>query len=97
MGDPSDRQRFRARVYGRVQGVGYRQFAQRTAVGLGLVGYVRNEARDGSVEVLAEGPVDVLQTFLRRLDSGPPMSRVEFVDTRWEPKSEAFVEFQIRQ
>lgn len=96
MSNPSDRKRLRARVYGRVQGVGYRQFAQSTAVGLGLVGYVRNEASDGSVEILAEGPVDVLQTFLRRLHSGPLMSRVEFVDTRWEPKSEAFSEFQIR-
>ena len=96
MGNSCDRQRLRARVYGRVQGVGFRQFAYRTAVDMGLVGYVRNEASDGSVEVLAEGPVDVLQMFLNRLNSGPLMSRVEFVDTRWEPKSEAFAEFQIR-
>lgn len=96
MGNPPDRQRLRACVFGRVQGVGYRQFAQRAAMDLGLVGYVRNEASDGSVEVLAEGPVEVLQVFLNRLNSGPLMSRVEFVDTRWEPKSEAFAEFQIR-
>ena len=97
VGKPSDRQRLRVRVYGRVQGVGYRQFAQRTAAGLGLVGYVRNEGSDGSVEVLAEGPTDVLQTFLNRLSTGPLMSRVESVDTRWEPHSGAFAEFQIRQ
>lgn len=97
MGRPSERQRLRARVYGRVQGVGYRLFAQRAAQSLGLVGYVRNEDSDGSVEVLAEGPAEVLQTFLERLRTGPLMSRVAFVDSRWEPISGAFAEFQIRQ
>ena len=97
MSKPSDRQQLRARVYGRVQGVGYRQFAQRAAVSLGLVGYVRNVDFDGSVEVLAEGPTDALRVFLKRLGDGPLMSRVESVDTRWEPLSGAFAEFQIRQ
>ena len=97
MSKPSDRQQLRARVYGRVQGVGYRQFAQRAAVSLGLVGYVRNDGSDGSVEVLAEGPTDALQTLLKQLCTGPLMSRVESVDTRWEPFSGAFAEFQIRQ
>jgi len=94
---PSDRQRLRARVYGRVQGVGYRQFAQHAAVDLGLVGFVHNDDFDGSVEVLAEGPTDALRTFLKRLSDGPLMSRVESVDTRWEPISGVFAEFQIRQ
>lgn len=97
MGKPSDLHQLRARVHGRVQGVGYRQFAQRAANSLGLVGYVRNDEYDGSVEVLAEGPADVLQTFLNRLSTGPLMSRVESVEARWEPTSEAFAEFQIRQ
>ncbi len=97
MGKPSDRQQLRARVYGRVQGVGYRQFAHRAAISLGLVGYVRNVDFDGSVEVLAEGPTDALRMFLKRLGDGPFMSRVESVDTSWEPISGAFAEFQIRQ
>ena len=42
-------------VRGRVQGVGYRFFVLRLASGLGLDGWVSNEA-DGSVRVRAEGP-----------------------------------------
>jgi len=37
-------------VRGRVQGVGYRWFAQQAAAGLGLNGYARN-LDDGRVEV----------------------------------------------
>ena len=38
----SDQQRLHARVYGRVQGVGFRYFVLNTAVELGLVGWARN-------------------------------------------------------
>ena len=96
MSAASDR-RLRARVYGHVQGVGYRQFAARAAVSLGLVGYARNEERDGSVEILAEGPVSALQTLLLRLESGPLLSRVSSVEATWEPASGSLSEFQIRQ
>ncbi len=41
-------------VRGRVQGVGYRYFARKSAESLGLTGFARNLA-DGSVEVVAEG------------------------------------------
>ena len=52
-------QRLTAIVHGDVQGVGYRFFAQRQAARLGLRGYVRN-LRDGTVEVVAEGPRPLL-------------------------------------
>jgi acylphosphatase len=47
----------RLRITGRVQGVGYRLWATRTAARLGLRGWVRNRS-DGSVEVLATGIPD---------------------------------------
>ncbi len=97
MGMPSQRQRLCARVVGRVQGVGYREFVLGAAKGLGLVGYVRNEMTDGSVEVLAEGQADALRSLLKRLESGPLLSRVEYVDSTWESCSGAFAEFQIRR
>ena len=96
MDRPSDRQRLHVRVHGRVQGVGYRQFVLRAAVELGLRGYVRNESSGGSVEVLAEGRVAVLQVFLERLKSGPPLSRVDSIRTTWGTPSGTFAEFQIR-
>ena len=97
MSKPFDQQRLCARVYGRVQGVGYRQYVAHAATRLGLVGYVRNEESDGSVEVLAEGPAAALGTLLQRLSNGPLLSRVESVDSSLESSSGAFAEFQIRQ
>ena len=66
-------------VRGRVQGVGYRYFAQRAAGELGLRGYVRN-LDDGRVEVYGVGPVEVLSEFAGMLYRGPHWSDVRGVD-----------------
>jgi acylphosphatase len=66
-------------VSGRVQGVGFRFFAERTARSLGLGGFVRN-LFDGRVEVYAIGTakqMDALRAALRR---GPSMAAVDRVD-----------------
>jgi acylphosphatase len=66
-------------VRGRVQGVGYRYFAQKTATGLGLTGYARN-LDDGRVEVYAVGPGEKLEELSGRLRNGPRWSDVRGVD-----------------
>jgi acylphosphatase len=66
------------RVNGRVQGVGYRNFAEWVARGLQLEGYVRN-LRNGSVEVYAMGPEAELKKFATELQKGPRMARVDSV------------------
>lgn len=68
-----------ARVTGRVQGVGYRWWARRQAEALGLTGWVMNADDERAVELLAEGPVEALDEFERRLWSGPDGARVERV------------------
>lgn len=78
------RRRLEATVHGRVQGVGYRVFALREAMDLGLDGFVANLA-DGSVRVVAEGPAARLDDLVRRLHDGPPAGWVDDVQTRWEP------------
>jgi acylphosphatase len=65
----------RAVVFGRVQGVGFRFFAERAAGEAGVAGWVRNRA-DGAVETVAEGEPDAVARYLERLRSGPPGSRV---------------------
>lgn len=67
------------RVRGRVQGVGFRWFTQRTGLRLGLGGHVCN-LDDGSVEVHAAGPPGVLDEFEMALRAGPVGSRVERVE-----------------
>lgn len=66
-------------VRGRVQGVGFRWWTQRTGSELGLGGHVRN-LHDGSVEVHVAGTADVLDAFERSLHEGPTLARVSSVD-----------------
>ena len=65
-------------VTGRVQGVGFRFFAQAEAERLSLSGYVRN-LRDGRVEAYAIGTPDKLAQFRARLEKGPRLSSVDNV------------------
>lgn len=66
-------------VTGKVQGVGYRNFAVRVARDLQLSGWVRNLA-DGRVEALASGPVPRLNKFAAELHIGPPRAEVRSVN-----------------
>ena len=66
-------------VRGRVQGVGFRYFAQRAADELGLTGFVRN-LDDGRVEVYAIGPPDKLSQLAGMLHRGPHWADVRGVD-----------------
>ncbi len=66
-------------IRGRVQGVGYRYFAQRAAVELGLTGYTRN-LDDGRVEVYAVGPATKLGEFAGMLYRGPRWGEVRGVE-----------------
>lgn len=66
-------------ITGRVQGVGFRFFAARSAAIEGIHGWVRNTA-EGAVEVQAEGDVEALARFERSLRQGPPAARVDGVD-----------------
>lgn len=69
----------RLTVSGRVQGVWYRGWTVEAATGLGLAGWVRNR-RDGSVEILAEGPEEAIAALAERCRRGPPAARVERVE-----------------
>lgn len=82
-------------IEGRVQGVGFRDYAQRRASRLGLHGYVMN-LRDGRVRVHAEGTLELVEELARQLRSGPPAARVERVEMRWVPPIGRFTGFDIR-
>ena len=82
-------------VEGGVQGVGYRDFAQRHAGRLGLAGYVMNLS-DGRVRAIAEGPREAIDEFVRTLEKGPPLSAVSAVKVRWMAPTRRFAGFDVR-
>jgi acylphosphatase len=86
----------RAVVHGRVQGVGFRFFAQDEAAKLGLTGYARNLSNGRSVEVVAEGPTASLDRLLASLRRGPSMSYVEKVDASWGEALGEYHGFSVR-
>ena len=69
-------------VYGRVQGVFFRAFAERRANELRLSGFVRNMP-DGSVEIQAEGEREKLEKLINYLREGPPNARTDDIAIRW--------------
>jgi acylphosphatase len=87
--------RLESRVYGRVQGVGFRWFVRETARALALTGYVRNEY-DGSVQVVAEGPRGRLEELLAGLRRGPRSAAVNDVTAEWPEPSGEFSDFEVR-
>lgn len=82
-------------VTGRVQGVGYRFFAQATAETRGLKGWTRN-LPNGAVECEVEGPRAVIEQWVKELGEGPPLARVEAVQVSWMPPTGKYPEFTIR-
>ncbi len=71
--------RARVRVYGRVQGVFFRQNTAHQAELLCISGWVRN-CDDGSVEALFEGEEEAVEKILEWCGNGPRAARVEKVD-----------------
>lgn len=60
----------RFKIFGIVQGVGFRPFVSRTANALGITGDVCNKG--SYVEVRAQGTKDALQDFRKKLETEPP-------------------------
>ena len=80
-------------IRGRVQGVGFRYFAQRAAAQLGVRGYARN-LDDGRVEVYAVGTAEQLSELAGLLWTGPRFSSVRGVEEQ-EAAVQQYDTFQI--
>lgn len=89
-------ERVELRITGRVQGVYYRASCAEAARQLGLVGWVRN-VDDGSVEAVAEGPHEALESFLAWCRRGPPAARVDDVEVRTLAPEGQFDSFEVRR
>jgi len=81
-------------IRGRVQGVGYRYFADGVATQLGICGYVKN-LWDGSVEVYAIGDALAMEELKRHLAEGPRSARVTAVDESDATVDQRYKRFMI--
>ena len=76
------------RIYGIVQGVGFRPFVSRAAVRLGLTGSVANKG--SYVEIHAQGTPEMLSQFRRILEQeAPPRSAILKIDVHETDESPA--------
>lgn len=87
--------RVELKIYGRVQGVFFRDSTQRKAKKLKLTGYVQNQ-EDGSVKVVAEGEESNLKELVNWCYNGPIIAKVKKVEKKWRESSEKFKNFKIR-
>jgi len=81
------------KVRGRVQGVGFRWWAQHLARSLGLKGTVRNCA-DGTVEITFRGAREAVGEMCARLEVGPGAAHVAGLE-ELEPPDEFPSDFRI--
>ena len=63
------------KVIGRVQGVGFRRWAEHMATKMALSGWVRNVS-DGSVEIMIKGQADDVNNFISACHDGPAFASV---------------------
>jgi acylphosphatase len=82
-------------VSGRVQGVGFRFFAEQAARVEGLHGWVTNLA-DGSVEAVAEGDRESVDRFELKVRRGPARAKVDAVHVEDVPPSGRSTGFSVR-
>ena len=91
----SQTKRLHLRIRGHVQGVFFRVSTVEVARTMGLIGWVRNR-KDGSVEVVAEGPKDAILALEQWCQNGPDKAQVEEIESTWEEAVGMENEFDVR-
>lgn len=84
----------KCRITGKVQMVMFRDFIQRKARSFGIAGVAENKD-DRSVNVIAQGSEEALNSFIEHLHKGPFLAKVARVDVEWREPTETFSGFKI--
>jgi acylphosphatase len=81
-------------VRGKVQGVYFRQNAQRICNEYGVTGWVLN-ANDGSVEAILEGSKNSVEDAISWFKVGPSNAHVEKIELSYDKYSGEFQDFKV--
>ncbi len=82
------------KIYGRVQGVGFRYFVKDKAQKFSILGFVENEAGT-SVYIEAEGESENLTEFTRFCSRGPSDAKIDRIEIQ-EGNLKNFKTFEIK-
>lgn len=85
---------YKVKIYGNVQGVGFRYFVKNAADALGLKGWVKN-SDDGSVELSIQTSSEILDQFACVIEKGNGFSRVDCIDIIELVESAQYKRFEI--
>ncbi|MEF3279455.1 MAG: acylphosphatase [Elusimicrobiota bacterium] len=86
----------RIKIFGKVQGIGYRWFIFEVAKKKNLCGWVRN-LTDGSVECCIKGCIDDINDFINEIKTGHPSAVIEKIEvSKVEDEIELPEEFTIK-
>lgn len=81
-------------ISGRVQGVGFRYWAERAAARLGVVGWVRNVS--SGVEAVVQGDEVAVEAMTSLLHEGPWGAQVQSVEVSVVDPEPAWERFEVR-
>ena len=87
--------RLTLKIYGTVQGIGYRYTSRKEARKRGFTGYVRN-LDDGAVEIVIEGEEKNLKDFIDWCYNGVGSAQVLNIEKNWSKPTSEFSDFVIR-
>ncbi|MEA2055992.1 MAG: acylphosphatase [Candidatus Thermoplasmatota archaeon] len=83
------------RISGRVQGVWFRANTKQKAEQLGVTGWIRNTS-NGCIEAIFEGDENMVKEMLDWCNHGPAQAKVENVEIKNQPVTNAFDGFAIK-
>lgn len=89
------RKKITLKIYGKVQGIFFRDSSRAMAKELNLSGWAKNET-DGTVEIMAEGDDKNLKKFIEWCKYGPDHAEVEKVEIKWAESMDQFDGFIIK-
>ncbi|OGU72416.1 MAG: acylphosphatase [Ignavibacteria bacterium RBG_16_34_14] len=82
-------------INGLVQGVGFRYYIYRNAVGLGLKGFTEN-LFSGEVLTVVEGSKPNVEELYKRIIVGPSHASVRKHNIIWQESKNEFEKFEVR-
>ena len=88
------KKRLTLKIFGLVQGIGFRYMSQIEAKKQGFTGYVKN-LDDGAVELVAEGEETALKEFIAWCYNGVGPAQVTKIEENWSEATGEFSDFRV--